>query len=99
MKPSTAIATHQAEIRRIVAAHRGTNARLFGSAARGDDHDGSDLDLLIDPTREMPPLLRSPKGEPDLSNIVDGLFKSITKGIEQARLPGDAWVQRKAAFN
>lgn len=44
-------------------------------------------------------LLRGPGGEPELRNIVDGLFKAITKGIEQGRLPGDAWVQRKEAFN
>ncbi|TPG10052.1 hypothetical protein EAH88_06695 [Rhodanobacter glycinis] len=44
-------------------------------------------------------LLRGPGGEPELRNIVDGLFKAITKGIEQDRLSGDAWVQRKEAFN
>ncbi|KAF1708647.1 AAA family ATPase [Pseudoxanthomonas sacheonensis] len=44
-------------------------------------------------------LLRGPGGEPELRNIVDGLFKAITKGIEQDRLPGNAWVQRKDAFS
>ena len=38
------------EIRRIVTAHRATNARVFGSVSRGEDVDGSDIDLLIDPT-------------------------------------------------
>ena len=28
--------------------HGVTNARIFGSVARGDDHEGSDLDLLVD---------------------------------------------------
>ena len=28
--------------------HGVTNPRLFGSAARGDDHEGSDVDLLVD---------------------------------------------------
>jgi predicted nucleotidyltransferase len=37
-------------IRRIVAAHRASNARVFGSVARGVDTDDSDLDILIDPT-------------------------------------------------
>jgi len=43
---------------RLVAAHRGelhealrrrgvSNPRLFGSVARGDDHEGSDVDLLV----------------------------------------------------
>lgn len=26
------------------------NARVFGSVVHGDDHEGSDLDILIDPT-------------------------------------------------
>lgn len=29
--------------------HRGSNPRVFGSVVHGDDTDGSDLDLLIDP--------------------------------------------------
>jgi predicted nucleotidyltransferase len=36
-----------------VAAHRAGNVRVFGSVARGEDADGADLDLLIDPTPQM----------------------------------------------
>ena len=35
-------------IRSLVAQHRVTNPRVFGSAARAEDNDGSDLDLLVD---------------------------------------------------
>ena len=49
MKPSDAVRTYRDEIRRIVERHRARNARVFGSAARGDDLEGSDLDLLVDP--------------------------------------------------
>jgi len=52
MKPSAAINAHRDEIRGIALSHRVTNVRVFGSAARGDDIDGSDLDLLVDPTQE-----------------------------------------------
>lgn len=52
MKPSSALAAHRADIRRIVASHRASNPRVFGSVARGDDTEGSDLDILIDPTPE-----------------------------------------------
>ncbi len=52
MKPSQALGSHRAEIRRIVAAHRALNARVFGSVVHGDDTEGSDLDLIIDPTPE-----------------------------------------------
>ena len=50
MKPSTALQTHRDAIRRIVAAHRAANARIFGSVLHGSDAEGSDLDLLVDPT-------------------------------------------------
>ena len=50
MRPSYALHAHRPEIRRIVTAHRATNARVFGSVSRGDDVEGSDIDLLIDPT-------------------------------------------------
>jgi predicted nucleotidyltransferase len=36
------------EILRIAANYGAHNVRLFGSVARGDDHAGSDLDLLVD---------------------------------------------------
>lgn len=50
MKPSIALQAHRDDIRRVVEAHRASNARVFGSVARGDDTEDSDLDLLIDPT-------------------------------------------------
>jgi uncharacterized protein len=49
MKPSVALHTHRAAIRHIVASHRASNARVFGSVARGEDTEQSDLDILIDP--------------------------------------------------
>ncbi len=52
MKPSEALATHREAIRRVVASHRARNARVFGSVLHGQDTEGSDLDLLIDPTPE-----------------------------------------------
>lgn len=50
MKPSIALANNRETIRRVVADHRACNARVFGSVAHGDDHEQSDLDILIDPT-------------------------------------------------
>lgn len=52
MKPSLALAAHRDAIRRVVAAHRAKNPRVFGSVVHGNDTDESDLDLLIDPTPE-----------------------------------------------
>jgi predicted nucleotidyltransferase len=50
MKPSLALQTNRAAIRTVVERHRASNARVFGSVLHGDDHEGSDLDILIDPT-------------------------------------------------
>jgi len=36
----------------VVERHRACNARVFGSVLHGNDHEGSDLDILIDPTPE-----------------------------------------------
>lgn len=32
----------------VLRRHGVTNPEIFGSAARGDDHDGSDVDILVD---------------------------------------------------
>jgi uncharacterized protein len=53
MRPSTALASNQNAIRDIVLAHRAGNPRVFGSVASGDDRDGSDLDILVDPAPNM----------------------------------------------
>lgn len=50
MRPSKALLTHRDEIRKIVLEQRACNARVFGSAARNEDTEISDLDILIDPT-------------------------------------------------
>jgi uncharacterized protein len=52
MKPSAALSLHRNRIRQITLAHRVTNPRVFGSVARGEDTEGSDLDILVDPTHQ-----------------------------------------------
>ena len=53
MKPSIALNAHRADIRRIVEDNRASNARVFGSVIRGEDTEGSDLDLLVEPKPGM----------------------------------------------
>jgi hypothetical protein len=52
MRPSVALQTHRDAIRTIALSHRVTNVRVFGSLVHGDDIDGSDLDILVEPTAE-----------------------------------------------
>lgn len=42
------LASHRSEIRRIVRSYGGSTIGVFGSVARGDDDEHSDLDLLVD---------------------------------------------------
>jgi hypothetical protein len=53
MKPSELLDQHREAIRQVVAAHRASNPRVFGSVAHGEDTESSDLDLLIDPDEGM----------------------------------------------
>ncbi|HZP93102.1 MAG TPA: nucleotidyltransferase family protein [Burkholderiales bacterium] len=48
MRPSELLSLHRAKILAIVAARGARNVRVFGSAARRSDREGSDLDLLVD---------------------------------------------------
>jgi predicted nucleotidyltransferase len=52
MKPSEALRQHRDAARRVIESHRTRNARVFGSVARGEDTEASDLDILVDPTPE-----------------------------------------------
>jgi hypothetical protein len=53
MRPSAALAAHRDVIRQVVLANRARNPRIFGSVAKGEDTEGSDLDLLVDGTEDM----------------------------------------------
>lgn len=49
MKPSEILMRHRDEIVALAEKHRTANPRVFGSVARGEDTEKSDLDLLVDP--------------------------------------------------
>ncbi|OLP57198.1 nucleotidyltransferase [Rhizobium rhizosphaerae] len=48
MKPSVALEQNREAIRAVVGRFRAANPRVFGSVLRGDDRDGSDLDIIVD---------------------------------------------------
>ncbi|WP_374664063.1 nucleotidyltransferase family protein [Ramlibacter sp.] len=52
MRPSDALRLHRDRIREIALDHRVTNPRVFGSVLRGEDTEGSDLDILVEPTAD-----------------------------------------------
>ena len=63
------VRAHASDIRRIVAQAGGSHVRVFGSVATGEDHDGSDVDLMF--TMETPmSLMRLGALEQQLSKLV-----------------------------
>lgn len=48
MRPSELLKVKRDQILALAAKAGAVNVRVFGSAARGDDHEESDLDLLVD---------------------------------------------------
>ena len=49
MRPSQALSQHREAVCLAAARYRVANPRVFGSAVHGNDREGSDLDLLVDP--------------------------------------------------
>lgn len=49
MRPSQALSRHREAVCLAAARYRVANPRVFGSALHGNDREGSDLDLLVDP--------------------------------------------------
>jgi uncharacterized protein len=80
MKPSLSIAKHRNQVREIMERHRMANPRIFGSTARGDDTDGSDLDILI----EAPPgttLYDLARIELELESVLGCKVEVLTRGF------------------
>ncbi|MDR2881507.1 MAG: nucleotidyltransferase family protein [Azoarcus sp.] len=48
MRPSVVLDMKRSAVREAVSHFRTANPRVFGSVLHGVDHDGSDLDLLVD---------------------------------------------------
>lgn len=47
-RPAESLAQHRDEVVAVLARHRMSTPRVFGSVARGTDRPGSDLDLMVD---------------------------------------------------
>ena len=48
MRPSGVLDMKRSAVREVVGHFRTANPRVFGSVLHGTDHDGSDIDLLVD---------------------------------------------------
>jgi uncharacterized protein len=52
MRPSLVLKKNRLAIRAIALRHHVTDIQVFGSVLHGNDKEGSDLDLLVKPTKE-----------------------------------------------
>lgn len=80
MKPSLELKKHNQEIVKLISKYGLSNPRVFGSVAAGTDHEGSDLDLLVDPS--------------STTSLFDmgGLYEDLAKLLDcpfQILCPGD----------
>jgi len=48
MRPSAVLDSKRSAVREAVGRFRAANPRVFGSVLHGADHEGSDIDLLVD---------------------------------------------------
>ncbi|MCO6390469.1 nucleotidyltransferase [Aliihoeflea aestuarii] len=48
MRPSQALKQHRSEVLNVIARYQLSNPRIFGSVARGEDREDSDIDILVD---------------------------------------------------
>src|SRR5699024_2305442 len=46
-RPSDVLAEHLDEVRALIEHHHATDPQIFGSVARGDDRETTDLDLMV----------------------------------------------------
>ncbi|MCV0396781.1 MAG: nucleotidyltransferase family protein [Rhizobiaceae bacterium] len=53
MRPSEALALHRDEVLAILSRYPVRNPRVFGSVARGEDTEDSDLDILVERSERL----------------------------------------------
>jgi len=86
------VQAHRDEILRIVRLNRGKRAYLFGSTARGDDGESSDIDLLIE-FEEGSSLFDLKHVEDDLSGLLGVHVDVVSVG---GLLERDEHIRREA---
>jgi uncharacterized protein len=89
MRPSIALSQHAAQVREVLARLGMANPRVFGSVARGEDTDGSDLDILVDASADMS-LYDLAKAETELEAILGCKVEVMTRGLLAADIAARA---------
>lgn len=85
MRPSEALAKHRAEVRSKIADFAVADPRIFGSTARGEDGEGSDLDIIVRRRGKLT-YLDLARLEADLSGLLGVKVDVRTEGEFSARI-------------
>jgi predicted nucleotidyltransferase len=80
MRPSEALAKHRDEVLEIIGRYPVSNPRVFGSVARGDDVEGSDLDILVDPQLGLTTFIDLDRLESELNSLLGAAVDVVTPG-------------------
>jgi predicted nucleotidyltransferase len=80
MRPSEVLPQHRDIIRKLVLDAGMANPRVFGSVLHGEDQEGSDLDLLVDPAPRA--------GLLDMAGLQIELEKALGVKVD-VRTPGE----------
>jgi predicted nucleotidyltransferase len=87
MRPSISLENNRSQVREVLQRFGMTNPRVFGSAARGEDTDKSDLDILVDaPPRTS--LYDLAAVELELETILGCKVEVLTQGLPGIRRRG-----------
>ena len=84
MRPSAALRAHREAIRSIALRHRVKDVRVFGSVVHGKDIEGSDLDILVEPTNETT-LMDIAKIQLELAELLSVAVDVLTPNALPAR--------------
>ncbi len=80
MRPSTSIAEHGDQVREILERAGMGNAKIFGSTARAEDTEDSDLDLLVEAPADTT-LYDLARVERELETLLGCKVEVVTKGF------------------
>jgi uncharacterized protein len=69
-RPSEQLEIYREQIKAIAERHHVTNVRVFGSTARGEDTDKSDLDLLVTPIKGATGLMELVRIESEVKKLI-----------------------------
>lgn len=86
MRPSEALAKHRDEVLEIISRYPVSNPRVFGSVARGEDVEGSDLDILVEPEFDVTTFVHLVDLERELRDLLSFEVDVLTPGAFSKRM-------------